>query len=173
VTASVLISLALSPVFSLTTELIVGSAPPEKAGAASGISETGAELGGALGLAILGSIGIAIYRSQVASALPAGIPAEAAKAALDTLAGAVVVAGQLPESTGLELLEAARAAFVQGMQLAAGLSAVLAIGAAIMAMTFLRNVPARSESEEQSDAGAQDSRSYTVEEKEASRVPCD
>ena len=44
-----IISLGLAPVFTLTTELIVGSAPPERAGAASGISETGAELGGALG----------------------------------------------------------------------------------------------------------------------------
>jgi DHA2 family multidrug resistance protein-like MFS transporter len=65
VTASVIISLALAPVFGLTTELIVGSAPPEKAGSASGISETGAELGGALGIAILGSIGVAIYRGQL------------------------------------------------------------------------------------------------------------
>ncbi|RPJ42127.1 MAG: MFS transporter, partial [Chloroflexi bacterium] len=135
VVASVLTSLALSPVFSLTTELIVGSAPPEKAGAASGISETGAELGGALGLAILGSIGTAIYRSQVASALPAGIPVGAADAALDTLGGAVVVAGQLPESTGLALLDAARAAFVQGLHIAAAISAVLAIGGAIIAIT--------------------------------------
>src|SRR5215213_7585984 len=53
---SVIISLGLAPVLSLTTELIVGSAPPERAGAASGISETGAELGGALGISILGSI---------------------------------------------------------------------------------------------------------------------
>ncbi|MDQ2690235.1 MAG: MFS transporter, partial [Chloroflexota bacterium] len=57
VVASVVISLGLSPVFIATTELIVGSAPPERAGAASGISETGSELGGALGIAILGSIG--------------------------------------------------------------------------------------------------------------------
>ena len=62
VTASVVISLALSPMFNLTTELIVGSAPPERAGAASGISETGAELGGALGISILGSAGAALYR---------------------------------------------------------------------------------------------------------------
>ena len=69
---SVVISLGLGPVLSLTTELIVGSAPPERAGAASGISETGAELGGALGISILGSIGIAIYRSDVATgSLPA------------------------------------------------------------------------------------------------------
>ena len=70
VAASVLISLALAPVFALTTELIVGSAPPERAGAASGIAETGAELGGALGIAILGSIGTAVYRRQLAAGIP-------------------------------------------------------------------------------------------------------
>ncbi len=84
VLSSLVISLGLAPVFGLTTELIVGSAPPERAGAASGISETGAELGGALGISILGSIGISIYRSELASDLPASVPAEAATVARAT-----------------------------------------------------------------------------------------
>ncbi len=70
IVSSVVISLGLAPVFGLTTELIVGSAPPERAGAASGISETGAELGGALGIAFLGSIGVALYRGQLADNCP-------------------------------------------------------------------------------------------------------
>lgn len=147
VAASVVISLALSPVFTLTTELIVGSAPPEKAGAASGISETGAELGGALGIAILGSIGTALYRSVVASALPIGIPSESAKAALDTLGGAVVVAKQLPGPLGLELLDVARHAFVQGLHLAAAISAAVAIGTAIVTLMVLRCIPGKSQNE--------------------------
>jgi DHA2 family multidrug resistance protein-like MFS transporter len=87
VIASVIISLGLAPVFGLTTELIVGSAPPERAGAASGISETGAELGGALGLALLGSIGVAIYRSALDPALLSALPPDAANAARGTLGG--------------------------------------------------------------------------------------
>jgi DHA2 family multidrug resistance protein-like MFS transporter len=154
VAASVVISLALSPVFNLTTELIVGSSPPEKAGAASGISETGAELGGAMGIAILGSIGTALYRSELAGALPAGIPAEAAAAALDTLGGAVNVAGQLPEPLGATLLELSRAAFVQGLNLAAGISAVVAIGAAVMAAVLLRHAAAGSRAEDPSEMQA-------------------
>ncbi|MDQ3811470.1 MAG: MFS transporter, partial [Chloroflexota bacterium] len=71
IAASIIVSLGLAPVFGLTTELIVAAAPPEKAGAASGISETGAELGGALGIAILGSIGVAVYRGGLGRALPA------------------------------------------------------------------------------------------------------
>ena len=74
VVASIVISFGLGPVFGLTTELVVGSAPPEKAGAASGISETATELGGSLGIAILGSIGVAMYRSTMLGEAPAGVP---------------------------------------------------------------------------------------------------
>ena len=94
---SVIISLGLAPVFGLTTELIVGSAPPEQ-GAASGISETGVELGGALGIAIMGSVGVAIYRGELADRLPATVLPEAAAAARDTLGSAAEVAAQLPPS---------------------------------------------------------------------------
>ncbi|HEX6306321.1 MAG TPA: MFS transporter [Anaerolineales bacterium] len=144
VAASVVISLALSPVFTLTTELIVGSAPPERAGAASGISETGAELGGALGIALLGSIGTAIYRSELADRLPAGIPPEAAEIARDTLGAAVGVVDQLPAELGLALLQVAREAFVRGLHAAAAISAGVALAAAILAVVFLRGVPARA-----------------------------
>jgi DHA2 family multidrug resistance protein-like MFS transporter len=140
IAGSIVISLGLGPVLSLTTELIVGSAPPERAGAASGISETGAELGGALGISILGSIGIAIYRGDVADGLPAGVPAEAATIVRDTLGGAVGVAGQLPGQLGTAVLEVAREAFVQGMQVAAGISAVMAIAVAVLALVVLRNM---------------------------------
>ncbi len=74
--ASTVISVGLGPVITLATELIVGSAPPEQAGAATGISETSGELGGALGIAILGSLGTAVYRSRLSDSLPADIPAE-------------------------------------------------------------------------------------------------
>jgi DHA2 family multidrug resistance protein-like MFS transporter len=147
VSASVVVSLALAPAFSLTTELIVGSAPPERAGAASGISETAAELGGALGIAILGSIGTAVYRGGLASRLPAGVPAEAAEIARGTLGAAVEVAGQLPDAVGAALLNVAREAFVQGLHLTSALSAGVAIGAALLTVTLLRGVPGRVEPE--------------------------
>jgi DHA2 family multidrug resistance protein-like MFS transporter len=127
-------------VLSLTTELIVGSAPPEQAGAASGISETGAELGGALGIAILGSIGVAVYRSQIADALPSVVPSAAAAAARDTLGAAVGVASDLPSRAGATLLDVAREAFVQGMHLTSAIAAVVAIGIAVVAVVTLRNV---------------------------------
>src|SRR4029450_8178677 len=112
--ASLAISLGLAPVFTATTDLIVSSAPPERAGAASGISETGAELGAAPGTAILGSVGVAVYRGELADHLPAEVPSQAAAVARETLGGAVDVAARLPEDVGAELLAAVREAFVQG-----------------------------------------------------------
>jgi DHA2 family multidrug resistance protein-like MFS transporter len=145
--ASLLVSLGLAPVFTATTDLVVGSAPPERAGAASGISETGAELGGALGIAILGSIGVAVYRGQLAGTLPAGIPGQAAAVARDTLGGAVGVAAHLPSSAGLALLDAAQQAFVRGMQLTVSLSATVAVVVAVMATILLRAVPVPAQAE--------------------------
>lgn len=143
VIGSVLISLALSPVFILTTELIVGSAPPERAGVVSGISETGAELGGALGIAVLGSIGTAVYRAGVASGLPKGVPADAAAAIRDTLGAAVEVSERLPAALGGAVLEMARTAFVDALHLTAIVAAVIAVAAAVVVGVTLRSASGR------------------------------
>jgi len=149
VTGSVVFSLGSAPMTTLATDLMVGTAPPERAGAAAGISETSSELGGALGIAILGSIGTAVYRGQMTDAVPAAVPGEAAAAARDTLGGAVAAAGQLPDQLGAALLNAAREAFTQGVQLSFAISAAVAIGIAILVAALLRHVGAGSEPEEQ------------------------
>jgi DHA2 family multidrug resistance protein-like MFS transporter len=138
VSASVLISLGLAPVLTLTTDLIVGSAPPERAGAASGISEAAAELGGALGLSLLGSVGVAVYRGALAGGLPAGVPAGVATAVRDTLGGAVAVAGTLPDALGAAVLDEARRAFVAGVQVTSAIAAAVAMAAAMVALLVLR-----------------------------------
>jgi DHA2 family multidrug resistance protein-like MFS transporter len=145
VTGSVVFSLALAPVDTLATDLAVGAAPPERAGAASALAETGAEFGGALGIAILGVLGTAVYRGQMTDALPAGIPPQAAAAARDTLGGAVAAAGQLPDQAGQALLLAARQAFTQGLHLAFTISAAAAIGVAILAAILLGHLRPSSE----------------------------
>ena len=142
VVASVIYSLGLAPIFTLTNDLIIGAAPPERAGAASAISETGAELGGALSIAVLGTIGTAVYRSRMADETPSALEPESAAAAQDTLGGAVAEAAGLPETLGDELLAAAFAAFSDGMQVAAVLSAVLALLAAVLVGGFLRRLRA-------------------------------
>jgi MFS transporter, DHA2 family, multidrug resistance protein len=147
VTGSVVFSVGLAPVDTLAADLTVGSASAERAGAASALSETGAELGGALGIAILGVVGTAAYRGQIAGAVPAGVPPQAAAAARDTLGGAVAAAAQLPDQLGQALLAAARQAFTQGLHLAFAVSAGAAIAVAVLAVVLLRRVPPSSQAE--------------------------
>ncbi|HEV2873321.1 MAG TPA: MFS transporter, partial [Actinomycetota bacterium] len=138
VTGSVAFSVGLAPLTTLATDLMLGAAPPERAGAASAIAETTSELGGALGIAVLGSVGTAVYRGRMAEDLPAGIPGEAAEVARDTLGGALTVAEQLPAELGAALLETARAAFTSGLQLAFAAAAALTVGIAVLVATVLR-----------------------------------
>jgi DHA2 family multidrug resistance protein-like MFS transporter len=126
-------------VFTLTNDLIIGSVPPERAGAAAGVSETAFEFGGALGIAVFGSIGAAIYRGAIALEVPAGVPAEAAQAAMATLGGALVVAGGLPGQLGPALADAAREAFTRGLHVAASISTIGSIGLAVLVVTLLRH----------------------------------
>jgi MFS transporter, DHA2 family, multidrug resistance protein len=147
VTGIVILSLGLAPLFTLAADLAIGSAPPERAGAASGISETSSELGGAFGLAILGTIGTAVYRGQTADALPADLPAGAAGTASDTLAGAVQVADRLPQTGAMDVLDPAREAFTQGLQVAATVSGVLIVAAALLVATLMRRGDQTQESE--------------------------
>lgn len=123
----------------LTGDQILTAAPPESAGAASAVAETAGELGGALGLAVLGAVGSAIYHREMAAAVT-GLPAEAARAAQDTLGGAVAVAGSTPG--GADLLVAAREAFTSGFTAAAITGAVLVAATAVYAYRALRHIPA-------------------------------
>jgi MFS transporter, DHA2 family, multidrug resistance protein len=138
VSAMVVFSLGLAPVFTLTNDAVIGTAPPERAGSASAISETSSELGGALGIAILGSVGAALYRRAMADAVPPDLSPEAAEAARGTLGGALAVSAQLPDQLGAMLLGTARAAFTQGLQLTALVSAVTVIATAVVGAVMLR-----------------------------------
>ncbi len=147
VTAFVVYSLGLAPVFTLSTDLVVGSAPPERAGAASAISETASEFGGALGIAILGSIGTAVYRSEMAEALPAGIPSATVEAARQTLGGAVAAAQRLPGPLDVALIGTARDAFAQSFEVVAAVCASLLVALAIIAGVLLSREGSHAEPE--------------------------
>jgi DHA2 family multidrug resistance protein-like MFS transporter len=122
-------------VMSQMMDLALSTVPVANAGAASSLLETGAEFGGALGMAVLGSIGTAVYRHDI----PSGAPA----AAHETLGGALAVARQLPGDAGQALATAAREAFTSGMQAAAIAGMVLLLGAAALATVALRKVHVR------------------------------
>ncbi|MFI0786628.1 MFS transporter [Streptomyces lydicus] len=138
--ASSVYASGLVMVMSLGNELAIGVAPPERAGSASALLESGTELGGALGMAILGSIGSAVYRGHMDDALPAGLPHGAADAARETLAGAAAVAGELPGRAGEALLSVARTAFTDGLQTAVLAAAGVMALAAALAIALLRGL---------------------------------
>jgi MFS transporter, DHA2 family, multidrug resistance protein len=139
VICSIVIALGVAPPVTLGTDLIIGCVRPERAGVASGLSETGAELGGALGIALLGSIGVAVYRNQVTDALPIGLAPRQADTAEQTLGGAREVVEGLHGVRGTALLESAEEAFAQGMRVAALVAAAVALGTALLAAIFLRH----------------------------------
>ncbi len=120
----------------VSNELILTSAPPEKAGAASAVSETAYELGAVLGTAILGGLLTALYRANLV--LPAGLPADAASASRETLAGAMHAAETVGGDLGAALADAAAHAFDAGVVVTALIGAMLVALAALVAATTLR-----------------------------------
>jgi MFS transporter, DHA2 family, multidrug resistance protein len=135
VAAIVVVMIGVAPATTLGVNLIVGAAPPEQAGSVSGLGQAGNELGGALGIALLGSIGTAIYRD------------EAPAAAGDTLGAAVAAA--LPS----EVIGAAEAAFTSGLTVVAAIAAALLAVSSLAVAALLRGVPA-PEAPAREDAGA-------------------
>jgi MFS transporter, DHA2 family, multidrug resistance protein len=145
VVGSVILALGITPPIIISTDMIVSSAPPERAGAAAALSETGAELGGALGIAILGTIGTAIYRGAITTTVPTAVPEAEALAARQTLGGALAAGHQLPQEIGDTLIMVAREAFSQTMEITALISAAMLFATAIFAAVALRNVASAQE----------------------------
>lgn len=143
VTSFVIASLGMAAPVTLVTDLIVGSAPPERAGSASSMSETSGELGIALGVATLGSVGTAVYRNTID--VPADVPLSAAAQAREGIEGATVVAGSLPTDVGDDLLAAAREAFASGLNVTAVVATVVLLGLAVLAGAALRHVRTHGE----------------------------
>lgn len=127
-------------VMSLVTELVLGAAPPEQAGVASALTESSSELGGALGMAILGSVGAAVYRREIVDGLPAGLPADTTAAAQETLGGALAVARGLPAELADAVRHAAGVAFTDGLHLAAYAAMAVMLLGAVTALVALRGV---------------------------------
>jgi len=135
---SITMSLGLAAVFTLATDLVVSAAPPERAGAASALSETSSEFGGALGIAVLGSIGTASYRSGMIAGAMTGVPQSALEAARDSLGAALAVARELPDGVADGLVTVARESFAQGLQLVSLISTFTMVLTALFFMSAVR-----------------------------------
>jgi DHA2 family multidrug resistance protein-like MFS transporter len=157
VAATVCIGVGVAVVLTIITDMVVAAAPVERAGSASALVQTAQELGGALGIALLGSVGAAVYGHSVDSTLPAGLPAGTLEAARQTIGGASTVARTLPADAGKALLHVARVAFTDSLHAAAITGAAVTATAAVFAVVRLRHIrSAPSEGTENTMADALD-----------------
>ncbi len=136
VIAFIVLGIGIGAAETISNELILSSAPPAKAGAASAVSETAYELGAVLGTAVLGGIITAFYRGALV--IPSGVPADAAAHARETLAGAYTAAQELPAQLGAELWDAAASAFGSGVFVTSLIGAALVVAAGTIAAITLR-----------------------------------
>ena len=146
---TIVLGLGVMPMAILGTDLVVSSAPPAKAGAAAATSETASELGMALGIAVIGSIGAAVYRLRLSDTLPEDLPADLSMIALDTLGGALNIAEELGGAQGEAVLLAARDAFSLALHTNAWIGAAIVTGTAVFTALFLKHLPAQKPEEQE------------------------
>jgi len=147
----VVIGLGMGFAMAPATDSIMGSLPPERAGVGSAVNDTTREIGGALGVAILGSITAAAYSSQITgnpsySALAKASP-QAAAAVADSIGSASIVASHLPANVATLVTAAANAAFVDAIERTVLVGAAVAFVGAIIAAVFLPARPTNAEAE--------------------------
>jgi len=123
---SMLLALGSSPAVTLVTDLIVSHAPADRAGAASALSETCGELGGALGIATLGTVASSVYRFRM------GELSRVPQAGVETLSGALATAESMPSVEALQLIAHARAAFAEGMRWAMLIAALVTFATGVL-----------------------------------------
>ncbi len=151
------------------TDAIMGALPVAKAGAGSAVNDTTREIGGTLGVAVVGSVMSSIYGPRLADALaPLGVPESAVHTARESVVAGLAVAGQLPAAARGTATTAVRNAFMDGLQAGSLIAAAATAVAAVGVMIFL---PARHRSEDsatepaaaQAPTGAVTAESVTVE----------
>jgi EmrB/QacA subfamily drug resistance transporter len=122
------------------TESIMGALPLHQAGVGSAVNDTSREVGGALGVAIVGSMLSSLYSTNLNSKLPAAVPGQVRDAADQSVGAALQVSAQLGR-VGAPIADAARESFVYAMSRASLVTAAVALVGALLAWKFL---PARA-----------------------------
>ena len=146
VIAMSLMASGLALTTSPATEAIMGALPPEKAGAGSAVNDTTREVGGTLGVAIIGSVMNSAYGSHVLAALTGlGAPAAVAHQAGQSVVAGVITAAHFPAGLQAAAAGAVREAFITGVQHG---SIVAALATAVAALFALAFVPARARAAE-------------------------
>ncbi|CRK59420.1 Transmembrane transport protein [Alloactinosynnema sp. L-07] len=136
----VAVSAGIGPAAGLAATLVMGSVSQEKSGSAAAVNETSAEFGVAMGVAVIGMLGMSVYRGEVSEAMPSGLPADVAEAARESAAGAATAVRQLDGQAAVDLTTAAHNALASALNSTAWVTAAVTFGLAILAATALRHV---------------------------------
>jgi len=131
------IGLAMTP----ATDAIMGALPPDQFGVGSAVNDTTREIGGALGIAILGSLFAASYAGRLTPQIPAGVPDDVARIITDSLAGALAVAEQVGGAMGQTLVTVAQEAFVGSMAVTSVAGSVIAFAGVLVAVVWMPRRP--------------------------------
>jgi hypothetical protein len=154
----VLIAAGLTATTAPSTESILGSLPREKAGVGSAMNDTTRELGGTLGVAVVGSVFSSVYGPRLVELLAnLPIPGDALAAAQKSVQAAAAVAERAPDGARTIVLDAAVASFMDG--LAAG-SRVAAIATLLGALVAARFLPAHADTDAPTSSSAPSSNLY-------------
>ncbi|GAB3716562.1 MFS transporter [Nocardiopsis oceani] len=135
---SALVGMGVGPVAALAVDVVVAAVRPERAGAASAVSETANELGAALGIAVLGTVSAVFYRTGVRERLPEDVPEEGVEVIGSSLGAALGAAEQLPAEAASSMAASAREAFVEGMSATGLVGAALLLTLAVGLLVLLR-----------------------------------
>ncbi|MGH6821914.1 MAG: MFS transporter [Methylocella sp.] len=138
VLGNTLFSVGTAPGIAIIADLVVSAAPPERSGAASALSETASEFGGALGIALLGSLATFLYRSALSGTMPRGTPAFAMETALRGIGAAASLPRSLDGAGAL--LSAARAAYSDAASLTFSTAAGIVLLTAVVAVAMFREL---------------------------------
>ncbi|MFD7703183.1 MFS transporter [Streptomyces caelestis] len=133
-----LVAFGVGPLFALGTGLVVGAVRVEKAGAAASLSESSNVLGSTVGLAVLGTLGAAVYRDDVAGAVPASLPDAVEEGARETVAGGTAAADGLAGDAAHELLSAVRDAFTHSLNTVSWVACATVAAVALVIAVRLR-----------------------------------
>jgi EmrB/QacA subfamily drug resistance transporter len=130
------LAVGMGNVMAPSTDAVMGAVPEEQAGVGSAMNDVVRQVGGAFGVAIIGSVINSVYRDRMTDAV-AGLPPQAAEPASDSVGAALAVSAQLGGEAGSLLLAAARAAFVDAMGIAALIAASVAFIGALLVRRFM------------------------------------
>jgi DHA2 family multidrug resistance protein-like MFS transporter len=143
VLGNTLFAVGMAPVTAINSNLVVSAAPQEQSGSASALSETAVEFGGALGIALLGSLATFLYRSGISGTLPTGTPAST----IETALRGIGAASSLPRNVegAAALRSAVQAAYTSAVGITFLSGAAIVLLAAAVAVVMFRDLKMHGE----------------------------